>query len=166
VWAAVLVVQVGSWSAVHSVPLQGRDIAISLPPAAEWRAVHVLVDGCNCSRTVSSYLIARGPHCGWDEQVWVLGGAPFSAPNGFSQRHLSSSEAAERGLVGGPRLLLFSPSGRLVWSGGYGPARPRSSAQGLDLQIMSAARAGLPMAAVPVFGCARPTVVGSSKNAI
>jgi hypothetical protein len=154
-WAAVLVTQIGTWSAAHAVPLQGRNVSVSLAPSTEWRAVHVLVDGCACSRTVAAYLRRRGPRPGWQEHVWILGATPPEAIPGFGMTTPDEHALRDSGLTGGPRLLLFSPAGRLVWTGGYGPGKPRSTESLLDVQAMNAIAAGQTPRAVPVFGCPR-----------
>ena len=154
-WSAILVMQTGSWSAAHAVPLQGREIALSLPPSAEWRAVHVLVDGCACSRTVAAYLRRRGARTGWQEQVWTLGASAAEPIPGFRMSHPEERDIRASGLTGGPRLLLFSPAGELVWTGGYGPRKPRSTESLLDIPAMIAVERGQSPKAMPVFGCPR-----------
>lgn len=154
-WAAVLVAQIGTWSTAHAVPLQSRDIAITLPAAPQWRAVHVLVDGCECSRAVAEYLRHRGPQPGWQEEIWILGAASSDPIAGFAITTPSAEAIQAAGLVGGPRLLLFSPTGRLEWTGGYGPRKPREAESMLDLPVMLAASRGETPVTVPVYGCPR-----------
>jgi hypothetical protein len=154
-WAVVFIFQIGTWSSAHAVPLQGVGISLSLPPAPEWRAVHVLVDGCACSRNVADYLRRRGPVPGWVEEIWVLGGPQPDAIPGFTLHHPDEAAIQTAGIVGGPRLLIFSPSGRLLWNGGYAPRKPRATSPMADLPVMESVRRGEPGPEIPVFGCPR-----------
>lgn len=154
-WAAVLVVQIGSWSATHAVPLRDGELSISLAPDAKWHAVHVLVDNCACSRAVAEHLAHRGPQPGWIEEVWILNAASLIAVPNFPTTSLSPARAHASGLTGGPRLLLFSPAGVLVWSGGYTPRKPRGALELADLSTMRELASGHQPALVPVFGCPR-----------
>lgn len=155
-WAAILVVQIGAWSSVHSVPLRGTSRSISLPPDTRWRAVHVLVDDCACSRSVAAYLSQRGPQPEWREEVWVLGGRTAPVISHFATRSMEPDSAESAGITGGPRLLVFSPAGSLVWSGGYSPRKAWRAVEPADLYIMRAVSSGQRPEEIPVFGCPRP----------
>lgn len=154
--------RVGTWAGVHAAPLSGAGITVTLPAASQWRAVHVLVDGCKCSRDIAVYLAHRGPAPHWQEEIWFLDAAaePPSVP-GFPVRTPDTQTVTASGIVGGPRLLLFSPAGDLVWTGGYRPARrrliarPGDAANIVDREVMDQATRGLLPAPIPVYGCPR-----------
>ena len=156
-WAVVMLEQIGNWPTVHTVPLQGRDIAVALPASPQWQAIHVLVEGCACSRAVASHLRNRGPQPGWQEMVWMLGAASAEPIPGFTVTVPSSETIQAAGLVGGPRLLLFAPAGNLLWTGGYRPRNSREAAPMVDLSAMLAVSRGERAATVPVYGCPRRT---------
>jgi hypothetical protein len=154
-WVAILITQIGTWSAAHAIPLQSAGLSVSLSPSPKWRAVHVLVDDCACSRAVAEHLAHRGPQPGWVEEVWILNSAGHLAVPGLPTTLLTPARAQAAGITGGPRLLLFNPDGTLAWSGGYSPRKPRGTANLADLSVMRAVSIGQLPAPVPVFGCPR-----------
>ncbi len=156
------------WTAVISIPmtLLAAKHWSSLPPAAppateaqsaEWRAVHVLVSDCGCSRRLARHLEERGPSGSMKEEVVLIDADPvIEVPlrkAGWRVRVTSPSAAeVELGVEGGPFLLVFRPDGVPVYAGGHGPA-PGKPADWKDLQILSETILGHPVPPLTVFGC-------------
>lgn len=182
IWALFIVVFMSLLMGGHTVPLPAAgnqptlvnfksatfsDQNAALAPAATnagWKIIHVLVAGCSCSSYTAASLAARKPIVAEPEFVFVLGGA---APWEFSLRQSgfiveekdAEQLAKDTGIQGGPWLLLISPAGKIVYSGGYAAERPRPGVALNDLAVITAAFHGEPMPAYPAYGCAATRVL-------
>jgi hypothetical protein len=157
-----------AWTALLSIPmtLLAAKHWSSLPPAAppatgaqsaEWRAVHVLVSDCGCSRRLARHLVERGPSRSIQEEVVLIDADPaIEFPlrkAGWKVRVTTPSAAeAELGVEGGPFFLVFRPDGVPVYAGGHGPS-PGKPADWKDLQILSETLLGHNVPPMAVFGC-------------
>jgi hypothetical protein len=181
-WAVVMVAFMSWMMASHMVPLPepaagggtvtlSSQAAVALSPTnthspvtGEWRMIHILVAGCPCSRYTAQCLCARKPAPDCQETVFILGGSADweadLAPAGFTIRHKDGDELVrETGIAGGPWLLIISPAGQIVYSGGYAAQRPRPGVALNDLALFQRLRAHEAAKAYPAFGCAATPLV-------
>jgi hypothetical protein len=133
-------------------------LASDFAPSSAWRAIHVLSAGCQCSMGVAQHLLERGTIAGLYETVL------FAAQNdglsarlraaGFRTVAVSGDRLEQKyGLAGAPWLLLVSPSGAIVYQGGYASdALARSGYR--DVGLWERVTRGEHPEALPVFGCA------------
>ena len=125
-----------------------------------WRAVHVLSLDCACSARVMRHLLERPTLRGADEEMLLIEstGAPLPGSeelaraleaHGMGVQRLDASEIPARfGLRGVPLLMIASPTGEVVYLGGYGPHEDQ------DEPLFERALAGRPTRALPIVGCA------------
>ena len=133
-------------------------LAPEFAPDPGWRAIHVLSASCQCSMGVAQHLLERGTMPGLQEAVLLAGSnnnlrARLSAA-GFRTFAVSGEKLAETyGLAGAPWLVLISPSGAVVYQGGYASdVSARSGYQ--DVHLLTQAERGERPEPLPVFGCA------------
>ena len=123
-----------------------------------WTMTHVLGPGCKCSREVFRYLIQRGPEKEISEQVILLGAMPDEEKalidRGFSVHQKSPRDIASEKAVGVPFLLITSPKGDALYSGGYSDHTIREGTPLHDLQILASLKDGKTASEFPIFGCA------------
>ena len=148
----------------HLVPFRGpsRSAALArlfdLRPADasdRWLAVHVLYGECRCSLRIREHLVNTPRPAEWDEVVlWVgaLPEGPDLARRGFTVRRATPREAWQYGIHASPVLVVFDPRGAVAYVGGYASRKQGPDMQ--DLRVMSAARRGDAVEALPVYGCA------------
>ena len=139
-------------SAAIPAPVLHRDAP------GEWRALHILADDCDCSKSVADRLASRGRLPNWREDVIVIGRDPVDdtslTTTGFTVQHLTADDAARAGFQGAPWLVLRDPAGRVVYSGGYTAARPAPGQPTQETKIMQSVRGGQTVNPLPAFGCA------------
>ncbi|MGC4071379.1 MAG: hypothetical protein QM760_02430 [Nibricoccus sp.] len=159
IWFAVVSGFSALLVALHAVPLPASDAA-PVVKDGNWRATHALGADCGCSSAVADALLARSPRNGWKESVILVGHQPSLAQQltaaGFAVEQLSAEDFTRRtGLHGVPWLVVHTPDGETVYSGGYAPSRPGIDARTLfDTSIMDRVCRGETVAAYPSFGCA------------
>lgn len=152
----------GSLTALHtpfrSTASGSAKLVADLIPGNIWRAVHILSGACQCSEDVAHHLLQRGPLPDVKEEVLLAGSnEPLMArlrARGFQTLAVSGDDLAQRyGLAGAPRLLLMSPSGLVVYQGGYAAdVGARTGYQ--DVSLLQQVRRGATPEPLPVFGCA------------
>jgi hypothetical protein len=156
VWLCAVLILGAALTALHSAALPAP--VLGQGEGGSWRALHVLADDCECSRSVAAELADRGTRRGWREEVVVIGEAPVADDAlknaGFGVRHLSAEQAAREGFQGAPWLVLRDDTGRVVYSGGYAAVRPSPGRKLEDGAIMAALRSGRSVDPLPAFGCA------------
>ena len=121
--------------------------------------IHVLVAECPCSAYTAQALIRRGPLADCRETVWVVGGqSPWESEltrAGFKLQEKAAEQLAkDTGIAGGPWLLILSPAGEIVYSGGYADQRPRPGIQLQDVALLAAVRRAEKVSDLPAYGCA------------
>jgi hypothetical protein len=141
-------------------------------------AAHVLWSGCRCSRRIAEHL-ATGPRPGeYEEHVLWVRTAEQTAEQtaepgdslkqalqrrGFTVHDVSPSELETRyGVVGVPLLVLFTPDGRMAYSGGYTDKKQGLMAH--DEELMEAVAARSAVSSLPVFGCAVGAQLSAQLN--
>jgi len=138
-------------------------LARQRPAAARgrWWLVHVIADGCGCSRRVVDHLIAdRRPADLAERVVFVTEHARDATPTlaelalaGFAIDVVRPDELVARyGVEAAPLLIAIAPDGALRYVGGY--TRRKQAADLHDLDILAALRRGEPVEPYPAFGCA------------
>ncbi len=188
IWMPAVALGVGSLMVGHWAPLPqpeaeaGGPLAQSLreltsvTPASErpatqveerehWSVVHVLYEGCGCSRRVVDYLLspersASSVERDLDEWILLVGdegdgedsieGAATAA--GYRVRRETQASLAERyGIESAPLFVALDTSGNPAFVGGYTLRK-----QGLvyeDLNVLDQLQAGGAPDPIPVFGC-------------
>jgi hypothetical protein len=126
----------------------------------QWRALHFVSSSCGCSQKILQGLERRGKLSDIAEQILVIDSHESPLPgsqqrlstlqaDGFTVEHLDSSTIPSNvGLHGVPMLAIASPTGRLVYIGGYGPEG------GSDPALIRKAQAGNAPSPKPILGCA------------
>jgi hypothetical protein len=132
------------------------------PASSSWRAIHILSASCRCSQSIMRHLLARYL-ANAAEQILVLDpDSPSLAPlpestallaalqqHGFSITHVAAdSIPLSLGLHAVPFLVLASPSGEILYAGGYGISGDAGVA------LLAEAKAGSAPAALAILGCA------------
>ena len=122
-----------------------------------WIALHVLYEGCRCSRRVFDHLVARGASPAMAERVLLVGGSEASVARaraaGYAAEALTRDGLRARyGFEAAPVMVVADPRGRVRYLGGY-TARKQGAAM-RDVDIVRRAQAGEAVAALPLFGCA------------
>jgi hypothetical protein len=177
VWALVALMPLSLMMVSHMVPLpapERPDSTANLQsatfsalaatnqqasPGHGWKMIHVLVAGCPCSSFTAQSLAARKPSTECQETVFILGDRPdwqqTLLQSGFDVQPKDVDQLVkDTGIQGGPWLLLISPEGKIVYSGGYAAQRPRPGIILQDMNILHAALAGQRPPPYPAFGCA------------
>ena len=164
-WAAIVVLIGGALTSFHQpfrLP-EADALSRTLVPVSSmphWTVTHILSGGCGCSRRVMLHLLQRKPTPDVFEQVVLVDGGENDLPG--TDKVLSSLRLAGFAIVDAsrrevtpssplnavPLLMVTSPQGKVAYVGGYGTAGDK------DDQILHQLRAGLPVAALPVIGCA------------
>jgi hypothetical protein len=148
VWFAALTVPLSWMAAKHQGVLRTPDV--DGPPAlaatGQWRTIHVLVPGCDCSQRRARMILAENLS---GHEYWLAGGGRLNLPAHCPVRRMTANQLrAETGIAGGPTLLVVDPEGRLRYAGGYRPGDPAGAGTLRTLQ------SGAPVSKVPVRGCA------------
>ncbi len=147
---------------LHQTPLPPAPPQAPLPASPAWHLIHFLVPDCVCSESVANYLIHRGPQAGSVTEEVIVLGPPGAAPAlaaqlgqaGWGVTSAELGSPASRGVRGGPWLVVFDPSGRARYSGGYlgrqivGPHDPFQ-----DLAVLDRLRHGEAVTPFGPFGC-------------
>jgi hypothetical protein len=126
-----------------------------------WVALHVLYQGCRCSRRVLDALLGRGPAAGYSETIVLVGDgdgdgderAARARALGFRLEHVAPEAlAAAYGVEAAPLLAVASPRGEVRYLGGYGERKQGPVSMGApELARLAAGGAVGPR---PTFGCA------------
>ena len=164
IWLVLVSVALASLMAGHTVaflPPSPRQLA-QLPGAQgarAWRLVHIFAPDCLCSRTVSDRLLERGTLPGSEELVILAGpDATLAArlrERGFHVQDLRTAELKEKyGIEGVPWLVIFSPAGEALYSGGYNDHPISKHTRIRDLELFAQAKNGQAPAPLPAYGCA------------
>jgi hypothetical protein len=134
--------------------LGARLLALRGGAPGTWVAVHVLNGDCRCSQRIADHLIATARPAGWSELVlWIGDTAPPSAlEQHFDVRRIARTRLAALGIEAAPLLVAIAPNGDVPYAGGYTDRKQGPVEH--DVEILSAVRASLPAASLPVFGCA------------
>lgn len=176
VWGAGLSVLCARLMARHWVPLPrpdvsdpawvGRGSASAAATEPAWLAVHVVSEGCPCSRRLLDHLRSRGPVAGVRERVVRVRDGEFSpspALPGFEEESIDADELAGRyGVDAVPMMLVFDPDGVPVYAGGHTPRK--QSADFRDRWILTELTNSRPAGPLPVFGCPLPTGLTSTER--
>lgn len=123
-----------------------------------WQALHIVADGCNCSSDVVSHLVARGLDRRLSaEGVVLVGHSPELEQKlktiGFRYAELApGAVTGTTGIEAAPTLVVISPTGEILYTGGYYAKRERTEA--LDGKIVGLVMAGQAVKPLPLFGCA------------
>lgn len=165
IWVLLALVGIGSLAVNHSRALPGPETAVGTrllglrPRDAASRPfrIHVIPDGCSCTRRLLEHLLAQGPFSGNRELILFAGEQPAwaraAAARGFAW-HAIGPEALARdyGIEAGPVLLAYDASGRLDYLGGYfdHPAAREPRDQALQARLLRGERPE----PLPIFGCA------------
>jgi hypothetical protein len=158
VWFGVVSLALAHEMAPHMAPFRRTAAAGDDAAAGGWQITHVLVAGCECSRTVARALASTGPEHDALNRIVVIGNddaivRPLTEA-GFVTSRVSADEVIRRyGIHGAPWMFVKRPDGREAYSGGYGPRRPVAVTDVHSADIVSAARAGRTMDGYPAFGC-------------
>ena len=175
-WAIGTTLLIGSLMAPHWLPLPALN---TLPGTATkiawdrtdcWHAIHVLATDCPCSRSVGDYLVRRGPVCGVDESILIIGpGADDLAGELRARKYLVRRTTSERvfedlAVRGGPWLVLIDPKGQTRYSGGYASRRPRPGVAYQDLDLLRRLQSGEEVAPYAAFGCAIDPALKRAMN--
>jgi hypothetical protein len=158
VWLAVVSVALAREMAPHMAPFRRTAGVERIAAAGRWQFTHVLVAGCECSRTVANALVERGPEHDASNRVVMIGDdgdlERQMAAAGFRTARASAEEAAARyGIHGAPWMFVHRPDGTEAYSGGYGPRRPVAVTDVRSDEIVAAARAGRAIDGFPAYGC-------------
>ena len=163
IWMLTVVLAGGIMMSFHQPFRPPDDRILKLadnPVNPGWRALHVLSGSCSCSQGIMQHLLELHTVDGISEQIiFIDGPEPYLAESsglldhlhhqGFSVKHIAEANVPlDSGLGGVPLLVVTSPSGQVVYAGGYGS----SSAQ--DSSLLQQIRFGHPPKALPVVGCA------------
>ena len=126
-----------------------------------WWVVHVIADGCGCSRRVLDHLIAGHRPGDLVERVVFVTQHPRDAAPTLAELALAGftvdvvepeALVARYGVEAAPLLIAVDPGGTLRYAGGY--TRRKQAADIRDLDILAALRRGEPVEPLPAFGCA------------
>lgn len=156
-WAGLVSVPLAMLMAQHLTPLPAPE-AGAWPASGRWHVVHILAGDCPCSADVAAGLAGRHPQAGLQEEIWLIGNAPWGqelARAGFAVQPVSVEELQHRrGPEGAPWLLVIDPAGRIAYSGGH-TGRPAGHHAPLrDVEICGAVQLGRTIEALPAYGCA------------
>ena len=177
VWGAGLSVLCARMMARHWVPLPRPDVSdpawvgrgAGSPPETQsgaWLAVHVVSEGCPCSRRLLDHLRSRGPVAGVRERVVRVRDGEFSpspALPGFEEESIDAAELAARyGVDAVPMMLVFDPDGVPMYAGGHTPRK--QSADFRDQWILTELTNSRAADPLPVFGCPLPTGLTSTER--
>ncbi len=123
-----------------------------------WSLVHVLFEGCGCSRNVQEYLLAADRETSAEEWVLLVASKTNSRwhsalrAQGFRTSIVSAEGLLTKfGIEAAPLFAVLDPEQRLRFVGGY-TARKQSLAY-QDIAALDALRSGLAPSPLPVFGC-------------
>ncbi len=157
-WAALVSAPIALLMAQHLAPLPAPTSTPAWPATGRWRSIHVLGGDCTCSADLAEALRQRGPDPALDEEIWMVGDAPWSASlqrAGFKLRRITEATLQnQQGLEGAPWLYVIDPQGHLAYSGGH-TGRPAGQRAPLrDIEICGAVRSGQAVASLPAYGCA------------
>jgi hypothetical protein len=157
VWTAGISIPMTLLAAKHWSPLPPAAPHSAAIQSPEWRAIHVLVSECGCSRRLARHLLQRGPSASAREEIVLIEPDPaIEAPlrkAGWKVRVTTPAAAeTELGVEGGPFLLVFRPDGVPAYAGGHGPGPGRPD-DWKDLRILSDTSQGQPVPPLAVFGC-------------
>lgn len=134
-----------------------------------WLVLHVVYDGCRCSRQVLDHLLASSSAspgassrpADLAERVVLItdsGTAPAATTDairahGFELEVVSAARLVERyGIEAAPLLVIVDPTDHVRYVGGYTPRKQAADIR--DLAVIDAVRRGVPVAPLPAFGCA------------
>jgi len=157
-WGGGVLVLGGYMLGEHTAPLQEQAVERQLEPQDHWQAEHYLATGCPCSRQVADDLIENPPLHGL-QHVYVLGEDAKLVSRlqeaGYQVTTLiSEAQLKEHGVVGGPWLRVYEPSGELAYSGGYAPVRPTIITPAHASELIDRIIDGSVDKALPAYGCA------------
>jgi hypothetical protein len=171
VWVGVLFVVGTSLSAAHFYTLPKpapedpglRHSVNALRSAAEdraWLAVHVLYAQCRCSRRILDHLGSSKRPSGIREKLLVVGQLDAIEPalrrirgRGFEVVRTTATELRDQfHVASAPLLLVLSPDGRAVYSGGYTERKQGPTPR--DGEIIARLMENQPTQELPLFGCA------------
>lgn len=125
--------------------------------APRWLALHVLYEGCRCSRRVLDHLTARGASADVRERVLLVGASDASAARvraaGYGFEALTREALRARyGFEAAPVMVVADPRGRVRYLGGYTDRKQGAVVR--DVDIVRRLQRGEAVAALPLFGCA------------
>lgn len=107
---------------------------------SEWRAVHVIAASEAASVKEMASLIARRPHAGYAEEIFVVDGTSPAQEGseqmlaklqdeGFRVNHIAAEEVEQNvGLHGAPMFVVDSPTEGVVYASSEGSNAPDESA--------------------------------------
>ncbi len=126
----------------------------------QWRTLHVLSGSCGCSQRVLRHLLSQARIAGVEEEILMIDDRAAYLPgsaellerlqrSGLPVLHIPVEQVpGEIGLQGVPLLVVASPDGRVVYTGGYGPGGDQAPA------LLRQARSGEAPSPLPLVGCA------------
>jgi hypothetical protein len=126
-----------------------------------WLALHVVLDGCGCSRRVLDHLLVRARPPGIAERIVLVTERPASTAGaavairarGFDLDVVTPEQLVARYRIeAAPLLVVADPRDTVRYVGGY-TAR-KQGADIRDLAVIAAVQAGAPVEPLPTFGCA------------
>lgn len=122
-----------------------------------WLGVHILMEGCGCSKRVFEHLLGRRAQLGIREKILYVGQEASveaqAREAGFEFQYVTAEDLdGSFNVESSPLLLVTDPQGRVAYSGGY--SQRKNIPPYIDEQIIASLREGKSLAGLPVFGCA------------
>lgn len=144
-------------------PALHRAITAHRSPAQRerWLVLHVVYDGCRCSRRVLDHLLAGPRPADLAERIVLVSDRPGEPPanseairtRGFELEVVSAEQLNTRyGIEAAPLLVVVDPADQVRYVGGY-TAR-KQAADIRDAAVINAVRRGDRVEPLPAFGCA------------
>ena len=127
--------------------------------AKQARVVHILGEGCGCSKIVGNHLLSRGPRSGLQELVIVIGRMPQFEIQLKEKGFVVSSEPLEQFRVehpmvlGVPMFLVQLSDQSIRYSGGYADRMVAPGVKIHDEKIIDGVLAGGTEKELPTLGC-------------
>jgi len=169
-WVAACVILAAYLLSAHLLTLpapSSDDLALQRAIAAQrrpaqrgrWLVVHVLDEQCKCSLQVLDHLLAGDRPRDVVERVVLIaatvepGRLRAIRARGFDLDIVTPDELNERyGVAVAPLLVVVDPGDIVRYVGGYG--QRKQAAELRDAAVIASLRAGIPVPALPTFGCA------------
>ena len=167
IWAPIAFVAIGTLAVGHWWTLPKPDAKDPVVGAAihdrwqgssrRWVGVHVLYSMCKCSERILRHLADRRPMPDMTEVVVLVGANDeferMIRETGYELEVLTPAQLSQNYHVqSAPMFAVMDPSGVLRYLGGYTERKQGLMIQ--DVTIVERVRGELPVAELPLFGCA------------